>query len=57
MVNQPNDNAGSHGVFVGVPRSGLLGRSSRTSADGPYLSLKLDDTGYTAPIFAGLFRR
>ena len=36
-----------------APRSGLPGRSAPTGRD--YLSLKLDDPSFNAPIFANLF--
>ncbi|KPF78338.1 hypothetical protein IP88_04080 [alpha proteobacterium AAP81b] len=49
-----NDAAPSHRVFVGKVEIGAAW--SRTSNDGrPYLSLKLDDPSFTAPIYANLF--
>ncbi len=49
-----NDNGPSHKVFVG--RAELGAAWSKTSLEGrKYLSLKLDDPSFTAPIFASLF--
>ena len=49
-----NDNAPSHKVFVG--RAELGAGWSKTSREGrKYLSLKLDDPSFTAPIYASLF--
>ncbi len=47
-------NAPSHRVFVGDAEVGAAW--SKTSQDKrPYLSVKLDDPSFTAPIFAQLF--
>ncbi|MBK8631488.1 MAG: DUF736 domain-containing protein [Sphingomonadales bacterium] len=49
-----NDNAPSHRVFVG--RAEIGAAWTKTSNEGrDYLSLKLDDPSFTAPIFANLF--
>jgi uncharacterized protein (DUF736 family) len=49
-----NDNAPSHRVFVGAAEIG--GAWSKTSKEGrDYLSIKLDDPSFNAPIFASLF--
>ena len=49
-----NDAAPSHRVFVGKVEIGAAW--SRTSNDGrAYLSLKLDDPSFMAPIYANLF--
>jgi uncharacterized protein (DUF736 family) len=48
-ANRPNDNAPSHRIFVGQP-----GPSARTRAAIYYLSVKLDDPSFTAPIYASL---
>ncbi len=53
-TNRPNDNAPSHRVFVG--RAEIGAAWSRQSNEGRnYLSLKLDDPSFNAPIFANLF--
>jgi len=53
-ANRSNDNAPSHRVFVG--RAEIGAAWSKESNEGrPYLSLKLDDPSFTAPIFANLF--
>jgi uncharacterized protein (DUF736 family) len=49
-----NENAPSHRVFVG--RAEIGAAWTKTSNEGrDYLSLKLDDPSFTAPIFANLF--
>ena len=49
-----NENAPSHRVFVG--RAEIGATWTKTSKDDrPYLSVKLDDPSFTAPIFANLF--
>ena len=49
-----NENAPSHRVFVG--RAEIRAAWTKTSKDDrPYLSVKLDDPSFTAPIFANLF--
>ena len=53
-ANRSNDNAPSHRVFVG--RAEIGAAWSKQSNEGrDYLSLKLDDPSFTAPIFANLF--
>ena len=53
-TNRSNDNAPSHRVFVG--RAEIGAAWSKQSNEGrDYLSLKLDDPSFTAPIFANLF--
>ena len=52
--NSDNENAPSHRVFVG--RAEIGAAWTKTSNDGrEYLSVKLDDPSFTAPIFANLF--
>jgi len=52
--NRSNDDAPTHRVFVG--RAEIGAAWERTSNQGrDYLSLKLDDPSFTAPIFASLF--
>lgn len=49
-----NDNAPSHRVFLGKSEIGAAW--SKVTREGRnYLSLKLDDPSFTAPIFASLF--
>ena len=53
-TNRGNDNAPSHRVFVG--RAEIGAAWSKTSNEGrEYLSVKLDDPSFTAPIYANLF--
>ena len=53
-ANRSNDNAPSHRVFVG--RAEIGAAWSKQSNEGrDYLSLKLDDPSFKAPIFANLF--
>jgi uncharacterized protein (DUF736 family) len=49
-----NDNAPSHRVYVGRAEAGAAWRKV-TREGRNYLSLKLDDPSFTAPIFASLF--
>jgi uncharacterized protein (DUF736 family) len=53
-ANRVNDNAPSHRVFVGRAEIGAAW-SKRSSEGRDYLSLKLDDPSFTAPIYANLF--
>ena len=53
-ANRSNDNAPSHRVFVGRPEIGAAW-SKQSNEGRDYLSLKLDDPSFTAPIFANLF--
>lgn len=49
-----NENAPTHRVFVG--RAEIGAAWTKTSNEGrDYLSVKLDDPSFTAPIFANLF--
>ena len=53
-ANRANDNAPSHRVFVG--RAEIGAAWERRSGEGrEYLSVKLDDPSFTAPIYANLF--
>ena len=53
-TSRGNDNAPSHRVYVG--RAEIGAAWSKRSTDGrDYLSLKLDDPSFNAPIFANLF--
>ena len=47
-------NAPSHRVFIAEIEVGAAW-TKRTQDDRPYLSVKLDDPSFTAPIFAQLF--
>ena len=49
-----NDNAPSHRVYAGRAEIGAAW-SKRSNEGRDYLSLKLDDPSFTAPIFANLF--
>ena len=51
---QASGNAPSHRVFVGEAEVGAAW-SKRTQDDRTYLSVKLDDPSFVAPIFAQLF--
>ena len=53
-ANRSNDNAPSHRVFVGRAEIGAAW-TKRSGEGRDYLSLKLDDPSFTAPIFANLF--
>lgn len=50
----PSGNAPSHRVFVGEAEVGAAWEK-QTQDKRPYLSIKLDDPSFTAPIFAQLF--
>jgi len=53
-TTRANDNAPSHRVFVG--RAEIGAAWSKRSAEGrEYLSVKLDDPSFNAPIYANLF--
>ncbi|MBY4639985.1 DUF736 domain-containing protein [Gluconacetobacter entanii] len=54
-ANRANDNAPSYRVFVGRAEIGAAW-SKRSGEGRDYLSLKLDDPSFNAPIFANLFR-
>ncbi|MCK1738386.1 DUF736 domain-containing protein [Bradyrhizobium sp. 138] len=49
-----NDNAPSHRVYVGRAEIGAAW-AKRSEEGRDYLSLKLDDPSFTAPIYANLF--
>ena len=53
-TNRSSDAAPSHRVFVGRAEIGAAW-SKRSNEGREYLSLKLDDPSFTAPIFANLF--
>jgi uncharacterized protein (DUF736 family) len=53
-AERDNENSPSHRVFVGKAEIGA--GWTKTSREGRnYLSIKLDDPGFNAPIFASLF--
>ena len=52
--NGSNDKAPSHRVYVGRAEIGAAW-SKRSNEGRDYLSLKLDDPSFNAPIFANLF--
>ena len=52
-ANRVNDNAPSHRVFVGRAEIGAAW-SKRSNEGRDYLSVKLDDPSFTAPIYANL---
>ncbi|ARW15973.1 DUF736 domain-containing protein [Komagataeibacter europaeus] len=54
-ANRANDNAPSYRIFVGRAEIGAAW-SKRSGEGRDYLSLKLDDPSFNAPIFANLFR-
>jgi uncharacterized protein (DUF736 family) len=49
-----NENAPSHRVYVSAIEIGAAWRKT-TKENREYLSIKLDDPSFTAPIFASLF--
>jgi len=53
-TNRTNDNAPSHRVYVGRAEIGAAW-SKRSEEGRDYLSLKLDDPSFNAPIYANLF--
>ncbi|WP_445219668.1 DUF736 domain-containing protein [Bradyrhizobium sp. Pa8] len=53
-ANRANENAPSHRVFVGRAEIGAAW-SKRSEEGRDYLSLKLDDPSFNAPIYANLF--
>jgi uncharacterized protein (DUF736 family) len=52
--NRTNDNAPSHRIFVGRAEIGAAW-PKRSNEGRDYLSVKLDDPSFNAPIFANLF--
>ena len=53
-ANRANENAPTHRVFVGRAEIGAAW-SKRSEEGRDYLSLKLDDPSFNAPIYANLF--
>ena len=53
-TNRTNDNAPSHRVFVGRAEIGAAW-PKRSNEGRDYLSVKLDNPSFTAPIFGNLF--
>jgi uncharacterized protein (DUF736 family) len=53
-TSRTNDNAPSHRIYVGRAEIGAAW-SKRSSEGRDYLSVKLDDPSFDAPIFASLF--
>jgi uncharacterized protein (DUF736 family) len=53
-TNRANDNAPSHRVYVGRAEIGAAW-SKRSTEGRDYLSVKLDDPSFNAPIYANLF--
>jgi len=53
-TDRASDNAPSHRVFVGRAEIGAAW-SKRSNEGRDYLSVKLDDPSFTAPIYANLF--
>ena len=51
---QVSDAAPSHRIYVGEAEVGAAW-SKRTNENRPYLSVKLDDPSFVAPVFAQLF--
>ena len=52
--NRASENAPSHRIFVGRAEIGAAW-SKRSAEDRDYLSVKLDDPSFNAPIYANLF--
>ena len=53
-LNRASENAPSHRIFVGRAEIGAAW-SKRSAEDRDYLSVKLDDPSFNAPIYANLF--
>ena len=53
-ANRSNENAPSHRVYVGRAEIGAAW-SKRSNEGRDYLSVKLDDPSFNAPIYANLF--
>ena len=53
-ANRTNDNAPSHRVYIGRVEVGAAW-SKRSTEGRDYLSVKLDDPSFNAPIYANLF--
>ena len=52
--NRASENAPSHRIFVGRAEIGAAW-SKRSAEDRDYLTVKLDDPSFNAPIYANLF--
>ena len=52
-TNRPSDNTPSHRIFVGRAEIGAAW-SKRSNEGRDYLSVKLDDPSFNAPIYANL---
>jgi uncharacterized protein (DUF736 family) len=53
-TNRTNDNAPSHRIYCGRAELGA-GWSKRSAEGRDYISVKLDDPSFSAPIYANLF--
>ncbi len=53
-ANRANDNAPSHRIYVGRAEIGA-GWTKRSAEGRDYISVKLDDPSFSAPIYANLF--
>ena len=53
-ANRSNENAPSHRIYVGRAEIGAAW-SKRSTEGRDYLSVKLDDPSFNAPIYANLF--
>ncbi len=53
-ANRTNDNAPSHRIYVSRAEIGA-GWSKRSAEGRDYISVKLDDPSFSAPIYANLF--
>ena len=53
-ANRSNENAPSHRIYVGRAEIGAAW-SKRSEEGRDYLSLKLDDPSFNAPIYANMF--
>jgi uncharacterized protein (DUF736 family) len=53
-ANRANDNAPSHRIYVSRAEIGA-GWTKRSNEGREYISVKLDDPSFSAPIYANLF--
>ncbi|MFT2095122.1 DUF736 domain-containing protein [Acidiphilium multivorum] len=53
-ASRSNDNAPSHRIYVGRAEIGA-GWTKRSAEGRDYISVKLDDPSFSAPIYANLF--
>lgn len=53
-ASRTNDNAPSHRIYVGRAEIGA-GWTKRSAEGRDYISVKLDDPSFSAPIYANLF--